>query len=289
MAIAYLNKGAVSLASANWSDSTGFADDATLVINKSFGGGQPLTSDTDYSSLTEGINYLDIRAGAQGQLGNGSNPLKVDADTDSGSTAADYIANFGSGVTLFLQAGGDDTLILNFTMGNQPVGLPNTSNLVGGTYTNVGMMNGTLNANQSTVITNYDQYGGYAEIDYNSTAITAARIMGGTCIIKRLVTTLTVGKDARVIYDPDDQISSFSGTTINQYGGYLVQKRGATPTILSLAGTHDFSQLREAATPGGTSWSVGGASIVESPNLTTTNVEYVFDIKRNVGGPIPIP
>ena len=45
MALAYLNAGAVSLAATNWSDATGFADNATPRRQLN---GQNVSSDLDY-------------------------------------------------------------------------------------------------------------------------------------------------------------------------------------------------------------------------------------------------
>ena len=66
MAIAYLNEGAVSLAAANWSDATGFANNATLVISS---GSQTITTSLDQSGLSGGIDTLDILQVFTGRIG----------------------------------------------------------------------------------------------------------------------------------------------------------------------------------------------------------------------------
>ena len=64
MALEYLNARAVSFAAANWSDATGFDDNATLVAKLT---GQNVSSDLDYSGLTTGINRLYSRSGRTGR------------------------------------------------------------------------------------------------------------------------------------------------------------------------------------------------------------------------------
>lgn len=275
MAIAYLNEGAVSLTSGNWSDSTGFANNATLVINKPIGGNQPVTTSVDWSGLTEGVHCLDIRPGATGQLGTAATPLMVDADDDSATDSLAYVSNYGSGFHLYLRAKGDDNLILN-----NSTGAGNQTTLIEGEFTNTSVRGGVFRAEQSAELTNYDQYGGEAEIEYNATPLTLCRVTGGRCIIRRKFTKLIVGGNAKVLYIPDDQVTSFTGTTIEQYSGTLYDYSGQTLTILSLGGTHDFSNLQIDATPGATSWLVGGTDIKESAFLDTSNLTYLYGMKR---------
>ncbi len=277
--MATLNEGATSLAAANWSDATGFADNATLVINKPFGNGSAITSGTDQSSLTEGIDSLDIKPGAVGIIGSGGSPLTVDTDTAS----TDGISNHGQ-VTLYLEAGGDDSLIQNFDCG---AGSRNF--LVGGTFTTTTVQAGYLKANESTVLVNFDAYGGAGEIEYNATAITTCRIMRGNWIIRRKCTTLIVGENARVTYIPEPGISHAS-TTLQNYGGYFDWQDGAIATVLSLGGTIDFSNASEEFTPGGTSFIVGGTAIKEGDgSVTLSNVTYVGRMSRSIGGFTPLP
>lgn len=282
---AYLNKNATSLADANWSDTSGFsATYPLLVVNDIIGTGTvPITGDVDHSGETEGVYYFDIRAGARGILGTPANPLRFDADNESASAEGDqataYVSNYGSGVTLHYVADGDDNSCRNLS-----VGTGNFTYVYGGTVVNAGQSGGRFEANQSTVITNFDTYGGSSEIEYNATAITLYRAMAGTHIVRRKVTAFEIGGTAIVYYLPDSQVTDFSSTSLKQTGGTFIQDRGAIPTINSLAGKHDFSQLREAITPGGTAWNIGGGRIISSELLDDSNAVNLYGTKRPVSG-----
>lgn len=282
---AYLAKGATSLASANWSDASGFsATYPDLVVNQIIGNGLvPVTSDVSHTGLTEGVFSFEIRPGARGILGSAANPLKFDADNESASAAGDQalarVTNYGSGAVLNYDIEGDNSLASNVS-----VGRGNTINLFGGTATNASNAGGTFFANQSTVVTNFDGYGGSSEFEYNATAITLFRAMAGTHIVRRKVTAFEIGGTAVVYYLPDDNVSSFASTSLKTTGGDFRQDRGSIPTVDALAGKIDWSKLREAIAPGATEFNLGGAKIIGSDLLDDSNIEYLYGIKRDVGG-----
>lgn len=286
MATAYLAKNASSLADAQWSDTSGFsATYPALVINDVVGNGvTPVTTSVDQSGITEGVFSLDIQPGARGVLGSPANPVICDADNESASAEGDQssaaITNYGSGFVLHHQAGGDDSLCNNIS-----VGTGNSVYTYGGTYTNVGVSGGYFEANQSTVITNFDAYGGRSLIPYNATAITLYRAMAGEHYVYRKVTAFEVGGTARVYYFPDGQVTSFASTSLKTTGGYFAQDRGAIPTMNLLAGKYDATLLREAITPGATAFNVGGAKIVYSELFDDSNAVYLYGTKQDVGSP----
>jgi len=283
MAETTLNEGATSLAAANWADATGVVDNGQLVINKPFGSGVPLTSSVDWSALTTGIDYLEIKPGASGTLGSGGSPLKIDADTDFGLTDLDGITNHGK-VTLYLEAGGGSSRILNFDCGGG-----SRNFLVGGTFTTTTVQGGSVDANESTVLTNLDCYGGSGEIHYNATKPTLVRIMRGNWVIRRACTSLIIGENARVIYDPDDA-ASHTSTAVTNYGGTLDWRAGAIPTVTSIGGTLDFTKARTSFAPGATAFIVGGTVIHEGTGeVDLSNVTYVGRMSRSVGGFTPAP
>lgn len=257
MAVAYLNEGATSLASANWSDSTGFADNATLVIRESFGNGSAVTAGLDESGLTTGIEYLDIRPGASGTIGGDSGPLKVDAD----ASADAYIRNRGN-VTLYIEAGGGSATINNYDCGGS-----SRNWLIGGTFTDFTTDGGVTNVGESAVITNLYAAGGSGVVEYNSTAITKAVIVSGTWVIRRRVNELIIGQNASVMYDPDPQVTSWSGDSISVNGGSLAMTRGDVPTLELFGGSLDLRRATEAMTPGGTSFVALGTRILEGSGL----------------------
>lgn len=286
MTIAYLNKNATSVADANWSDTSGFsATYPTLVVNDVIGNGRlGITGDVDKSGITEGVFSFDIHPGAVGILGTPSNPLIFDADNESSSAAGDQasarVTNYGSGVVLHYNAGGDES-----TAGNVSVGTGNSIYMYGGTATNVGQTGGYFEANQSTVITNYDAYGGRSKIEYNATAITLFRATGGVHEIYRKVTTFELGDGATVYYRPDKQITSFASTKLDLYGGRFVPTRGAIPTVNALGGIFDMTQLAEETAYGATAFNLGGARIIDSDFFDSSNVTNLYGTKRPVGGP----
>ena len=285
MATAYLAKNASSLADAQWSDTSGFsATYPALVINDIVGNGvTPVTTSIDHSGATEGVFSLKVQPGARGQIGTAANPVKFDADNESASSAGDQasaeVSNYGSGFVFYYEADGDDNSCRNIS-----VGRGNAMHVVGGAITNAGMSGGAFTANQDTTITNFAAFGGRSEIEYNSTAITLYRAYGGEHYVYRKVTAFEVGGNARVYYFPDGQVTDFSSTTLEVSGGYFSQDRGAIPTMNLLAGTYDASRLREAITPGGTAFNVGGAKIITSELLDDSNAVYLYATKQDVGG-----
>ena len=275
MAEAYLNTGATSLASGNWSDTTGFADDAELVIRDSVGNGQAITAALDQSGLTTGIEFLDIRPGASGTIGSDTGPLKVDAD----ASADARIRNRGN-FTLFTDAGGASGVVNNYDFG------PGSTNwLVGGTFTNVTTDGGIAVVGESAVVTNLFAAGGAGTVEYNATAITKAVVTKGNWTIRRRVNTLIVLDGASVVYAPDDQVTTFTGDKIEVHGGRLTQTRGAVPTYELNGGMWDLSRATEPFTPGGTSIIALGTRIVEGAGLVDlSNLTFPGALLRTVSG-----
>lgn len=79
---AYLNKGSVSLDAGNWSDATGFANNATLVIERS---NETLTQLDRTGDTTTGVDYLHFRRGAP-IVGPTNGHLKVEYDATPSTT-----------------------------------------------------------------------------------------------------------------------------------------------------------------------------------------------------------
>ena len=236
MAIAYLNEGSVSLAAANWSDSTGFANAATLVISS---GSQTITTALDQSALSAGIDTIDILPGFTGRIGGpGFGSLKVDAD--EGGATHRIIYNAGGG-SLYLQAGGDNTLISNFWMSSL-----GSCYLTGGTFTNVVLGQGSLSVDATTVLTDPIFDGGTAIVQAG-TAATSVTVRGGAHVWKRGATTINVHGRGRLTIDcagvaittinilsPDAEVillSSGTITTVNNWGRLTADKLSRAVTI----------------------------------------------------------
>ena len=258
--MAKLNEGATSFAAANWSDATGFADNATLEIDKPFG---PVTGGLDQSGLTTGIGSLDIRAGASGIIGGGGASLQVDTDTAGG----DYIRNRGA-VTLYLTGGGSGQI------NNLDLGGAQRTWLTGGTVTDLTMDGGQLNVGEAAVVTNAYLAGGSGEIGYNSTKMTLLKISGGSWVVRRGVTAMHISGGARVVYDPDDAVSHTS-TAVYVNGGSLDWRAGAIPTVELKGGQISYAAARESFAPGATAFDVEGGEIYEGDGtVDTSNVAY---------------
>lgn len=236
MAIAYLAEGSTSLANVNWSDGTGFANDATLVIER---GGQTIVSALDQSALGTGINYLHVRRTFSGSIGSSSaGPLIVDADAGSDP----HILYAASGGEFYLRAGGGNSLVTRVECN-----AGGRLRLMGGTFTNVDLIRGSSNVNGSAVMTNVYITGGEHVIDDNATAIANLEIYGGVTTLRRSATNLTM-KGGTLILDADGR--SLGSTVFDFLGGAIVWISGSIPggsTRSRAAGRFDVSRLRRDA------------------------------------------
>lgn len=236
--MAYLNEGAVSLAAANWSDATGFAEDAILAITS---GSQTITTSLDQSGVTNGIDTLDILPGFTGRIGGaGYGSLKLRAT--SGLTNR-VIYNAGGG-SLYLQAAGSGTNeITNFWMSSL-----GSCYLTGGTFVNTVLGQGSLSVDSTTVLTTSTTLnGGAAIIQSNGTGMTTLNVSGGAHVIKRGATTINVYGRGRLTIDaststittlnilsPDAEVTLLSSgtiTTINNWGRLIADKMSRAVTF----------------------------------------------------------
>lgn len=244
MATAYLNAGATSLAAMNWSDATGFADAATLVIGA---GTQTITTATDQSSLTEGITSLIITKDFAGTIGSASAPLKCDVDSGgvsqwnsgaaSGNARMEY---YGSG-TVYYEADGDEN-----RCGNLFIAGPGSFIQSGaGTTIFLSVSAGSYYASPSTPVTNGYLTGGRTVLDSSSGQPTLVECWANqVLILKRPPTTLTV-HGGTVIIDIDNATAI---GTLNQHGGTITHKAGNITTANFNSGTYDPSGLNRDAT-----------------------------------------
>ncbi len=231
----YLNPGATSLAAANWTDGIGLANTKKCVISS---GSQTITTDLDFSTLTAGIDTLDILPGFTGRIGGaGYGSLKLDADE---STTNRVIYNAGGGA-LYLQAAGDNNIISNFWMSSL-----GSCYLTGGTFTNVVLGQGSLSVDSTTVLTDPIFDGGAAVVQ-SGTAATSLTVRGGSHVWKRGATTINVYGRGRLNIDcagtaittlnilssEAEVVLSSSGTitTVNNWGRLLADKLAREITI----------------------------------------------------------
>ncbi|MBO6739032.1 MAG: hypothetical protein JJ916_04145 [Phycisphaerales bacterium] len=276
MATETLLEGAVTFAAAGWSGS-GIADSNDYIINKPFG---PITAGLDQSGLATGIESMWFYPGAVGVVGGGANgPFIVDAD----NSADAFVNNYGA-VTLYLQAGGGSGVINNFACG------PNSINyLQGGSFPTIVQDGGTLVINASTDFDDLYVGQGSCTVEYHATDADSITIDGGTAVIKRLPTTLTVNA-GRVVLDPDDA-EGVSGKTINIKGGYVDWRAGAIPTVAINAGEVDFRRARVSFTPGGSAFTYTSGAIIHRNDavVSLSNLTNVGSSKANAGSASPAP
>lgn len=232
----YLNEGAVSLAAANWSDATGFAEDAILAITS---GSQTITTSLDQSAVTNGIDTLDILSGFTGRIGgSGYGSLKLRAT--SGATNR-VIYNAGGG-SLYLQAAGSGTNeITTFWMSSL-----GSCYLTGGTFTNTVLGQGSLSVDATTVLTTATFNGGSAVVQAGTSA-TTLNLSGGSHVWKRGATTINVYGRGRVTIDcgtstigtlnilsPEAEVTLLSSgtvTAINNWGRLFADKMARAVTF----------------------------------------------------------
>jgi len=226
----YLNEGAVSLAPANWDDATGAVEDAVLVIGS---GSQTITTNLDLSTVTNGIDTLDILPGFTGRIGGaGYGSLKLRA-TNGVTNRVVYNAGGGS---LYLQAAGSGTNeITTFWMSSL-----GSCYLTGGTFVNTVLGQGSLAVDSTTVLTTSTTLnGGTAIIQSNGTAMTTLNVSGGSHVLKRGATTInvyggrltidcsTVAITTLNVLSPTAEVNLISSgtiTTVNNWGRVLTDK-----------------------------------------------------------------
>jgi hypothetical protein len=282
MAIAYLNDGSTTMAALAWSDATGFAAGATLVISSA--SAQTITTAVDQSAVAQ-IDYLNIRRLFSGTIGSSASPLRT------GATGT--IWNDAGGGTLYLEAaniagGGSANTIAKYQHSS-----PGTAVLSGGTITQIEVSAGNVTIGASVVCTTLYVTGGQVTIEDNATAITTMTITGsGRVICRRQVTTAQISGSTSCTYDDAGTITTLTVLS----GSTWVHWRGDVTTAV-ISGTFNAGNLRANATMGGTSltWifpamyvspSIGGAVLTQS---NVTNILGGYQTAFTGGGGVPVP
>lgn len=264
MAIAYLNEGSTTLAAASWSDATGFAAGATLVIN---GGTQVISG--GLSQTGSSIESLDI-LGFGGVIGGASGALECDVDgTSESATSVVSRLRFWSPGTIFFKANGGNALCHFFQLGGG-----GNAYLTGGAFKNLHMESGRLSvADTVTSAATWYLSGGSASIDYHaSNALTTLAISGGAHDIRKQCTTITMyGGSATV------DCQGLSITNINLFGGTLrLLSCGGVTNFTGLGGVLDNSGAKRAVSFGSSSCVVGPNLMVKPSPLVTLGTRTVI-------------
>jgi len=244
MATAYLNDGATSFAAANWSDATGFATNADLIVSGSSTG---IVSDLDQSAVATGINSLIVGPSFNASIGNESTgPLIVDVDdvtglwTSAAPTKAKVVYN-ATGGSFRLRAGGGSAVV-----SNSFVDAPGaTMYLMGGTFTTLNVYRGTTSVNSSTTLVTAYVDGGIITIDYKASGLTTLVIYAGSVTCKRPASTLIELNGGTLILDDDGATATVA---ITQNGGNFIHIAGNVTTHNANAGTYTAARMRKKAT-----------------------------------------
>lgn len=264
MAEAYLTESATSLAAANWSDATGFANGATLVINK---GAANIQSDLDQSATS--ITSLDVLEGFSGTIGGVAGALKCDADgtSEAATTVVSRIRYKASGGSMFFEAAGGNTLahyVQVHSAGGRFYG-------VSGIMKNVHVGLGEARFASAVLMTSgeWELTGGSCFVDYHaSNGIPTLYVNGGSHTIKRGVTTGYFGGGTTTF-----DVQSVAIGTLNVFSGGSIRllNSGAITAVHLRGGVFDTRELQRSVTIG-TLKLGAGATYIRSPMVTVTNL-----------------
>lgn len=276
MAEATLNAGSRSLDAANWSDATGFANDAELAIVNSY---QEHTGLDRSSDTTTGVDYLHIRDG-EPRFGPGNGRLMVDFDATY--TAKPNFRWATKGGLLYLEA--------TTTMGRGDfVG-------AGNCYLVAGQMNNLAIGNRNSVKIQEGCDAGatqivlagraYLEADAPSGAYTipTLRMTHGSpvALIKRRVENAYLVHGLLTVRNE----SGSSMTQLDLFGGVFRPEAGDVDTVNWYGGEFDLSRARKALTIGGTAFNVyHDRQIPDSTELVTMSAASKWPASGGPGGP----
>lgn len=268
MATKTLAAGAITLASPSWSGGA-IEDTNDLEIVYDFG---LADEGLDQSALTDGANSLYIRPSVgAGQIGSiAAGPLIIDIiDTFSNEAP----------ITVFLRAGGDDSLVANANIAN------GQNHLDTGAFTNITQSGGSLSLVGTN--TNFVASGGASTL-FAATKASSSKCMifGGTHTIRRLYDEIEVYGGTVIIDIPDG--TSMTSTALRTFGGTTILIAGAFPTIENKGGVFNASRLRVSTTPGATSWTFFNTRFYDSTLLVTTNRQRLYGSTQVASGPTPL-
>jgi len=265
MAEATLNEGATDLGASNWSDTTGFANAAQLLIS---GGTQTISGGLSQTGVS--IEYLDI-INFSGTIGGASGALTTDVDgTSESATTVVSRLRFWSEGNIWFNAGGGNTLAHYVQQRGGRM------YLTGGICKNVHLERGVLNVADAVTATSgiWHLLGGSATADYHaSNNIPTVWVAGGGHVFRKQITTLNVLSGSI-----DIDCKALALTTVNHYGGTLrVVSCGGITNYKGYGGTLDLSNSQRK-------WTLGSSTNELSPNLNIiTNPQVTFGTRSPIG------
>lgn len=273
MALAYLTEGSATLAAAAWSDATGFADNATLIVDA---GTQTVTTALNAgSALSTGISYIHFRKGFTGQVGSAGTSLET------------KFANYTTLPNVLLSSGSVWLTCTNTC--NKILVLGGNLTILSGTVSALEIVAGNVLVSASATVTALEMTGGnYRDLATSSNAITTASIFGGTASFLRTTTTLNisdaVGANVRAPAAFVRSDHATGPTTINQRSGRLTLIQGSVGTLNLYAGVCDASRAIRDLTIGSTATNLYPFGTLNSTasgaTVTVSNTSY------KLGGPL---
>lgn len=273
MALAYLTTGSKTLAAAAWSDATGFADNATLIVPD---GTQLIdTALNSGSGLATGISYIHFRKEFTGTVG------------ASGTTLETKFANYTTLPNVILAGGG---LFLTCTNTCNKIRVLNGSlTIVSGTVTDLEVVAGTVNIAASATVTNLVQAGGLVrDLATGTNTMTSATIYGGSFQALRPVTTIVQSDAAGLGVGAPAATVSYNNatgpTTWTMRGGSSTHLQGSVATLNLYAGRFDATRAVRDLTIGSTATVLGPFSDFRSDSSGATVT--VSNISKLLGGSV---
>lgn len=243
MAVAYHTEDSQDWAAGQWSDTTGFAAGATLVMNKNR---KDITTSIDQSALAAtGIESIEIGPGVNCLIGG----VAGSAIFNCAASATAHFNYGASGGSLYYSANGngggtdDIKLFRNIGSGN--------AYLTGGDFRSIHTQSGLTRIAAATTIldSNGLHYGvgGTSYFDSHATdVIPTSYLTSGVHTYKRGSTTIYLGGSATLILDSESNNSSVGAATIVMLGGTLRWISGNITTFYSIGGLVD---CRDASRP----------------------------------------
>lgn len=260
MAVAYFSETATDFAAANWSDATGFAAAAQLVVYKGVQSIQAGLSQTGSS-----IEYLDVLEGFTGIIGGASGALSCDVDgtAESATTTVSRLRYWAGGGAMYFTAGGGNTLahFVQINTGGRFYG-------VSGIMKNMQLERGTANFSENVSATSgvWQNHGGALTIDYAAAKEIPTLIQtGGSTYLGRNAAVVILSGGTMTI----DCKALAPTTSITQYGGTLrILNSGTIPLLTAYAGLLDLSGLARPLT-------ITTAAVAGATSLTVRRSRYV--------------
>lgn len=257
MAVALNNQGATSFAAANWSDATGFANDATLIVANP---GGPITAGLDQRATN--IDYLDVLSAWNADIGSQVEPLRFEAD-NTGTGRFRYRPSGGRCWVEAIDASAASVI------DRLDVGGSGQLYLVGGTFTTTTQDGGNIDAGAAICVTLY-AFGGTSRWRSVATAITTAIVTAGVHTLERVGTTVTV-TGGTVNLD----VTGTGITTLNIYGGTVNILNGNIPTVNGFGGTINCTNARRPIALGATAFNQGHVKVLSDARTTISNVAAI--------------